>query len=104
MLEWQILMSIQTTEEDITQLLILLGKIGSPVSSGQGVFLINDLIKNTVHQQRLIEYKKKQGISQSDEDLGKIGQNYWYSYLKRNRTKIESKKGRKYDLDRSSWT
>jgi hypothetical protein len=95
---------LRDAEENITKLLILLGKIGSPVSSGQGVFLINDLIKNTVHQQRLIEYKKKQGISQSDEDLGKIGQNYWYSYLKRNRTKIESKKGRKYDLDRSSWT
>jgi hypothetical protein len=46
-------------ENDIIDMMITLGKIGSPVSIGEGVQLINDLIKDTIHQQRLIAYKKK---------------------------------------------
>jgi hypothetical protein len=48
--------------------------------------------------------KKKQGYIQYAEQLGKVGSNYWYSFLDRNCEKVETKKGRKFELDRSKWT
>jgi hypothetical protein len=66
--------------------------------------LINDLIKNTLHQECLIEWKHRQGIIQPPEELGKIGSNYWYAFLHRNADKIETKKGRKFEMNRSKWS
>jgi hypothetical protein len=33
-----------------------------------------------------------------------IGHNYWYAFLEQNKDKLETKKGRKFKLDRSKWT
>jgi hypothetical protein len=95
---------LRDAEDQIIKLIVLLGSLGSPLTCGQGVFLINDLIKNTTHQKRLIEWKHRQGIIQAPEELGKIGSNYWYAFLRRNADKIQTKKGRKFELDRSKWT
>ena len=48
--------------------------------------------------------KKRHIYHQHEEDLGKIGRSYWCGFLKRNQHKIRSKKGKRYDLDRSNWT
>jgi hypothetical protein len=48
--------------------------------------------------------EKNQGYTQNEEELGKVGSRYWYAFLHRNRDKIETKKGRKFKLDRSKWT
>jgi hypothetical protein len=90
-------------EDNVVDFLILLAKLGSPISCGQGVYLINDLIRGTIHQERLLLYKEKQGIVQPDDKLGKIGHNYWYAFLERNKDKLQTKKGRKFELDRSKW-
>jgi hypothetical protein len=95
---------LRGVEDDIVNFLTLLAKLGSPISCGQGVHIINDLIRGTVYQEQLIEYKKKQGIVQSEDKLGMIGHNYWYAFLERNKDKLETKKGRKFELDRSKWT
>jgi hypothetical protein len=36
--------------------------------------------------------------------MKRIGKNYWYLFLSRNEKMIRSKKGRKFELDRSNWT
>jgi hypothetical protein len=48
--------------------------------------------------------KKRQGIQQPPVEMKRIGKNYWYSFLSRNEKMIRSKKGRKFELDRSNWT
>jgi hypothetical protein len=91
-------------EDMITDFIVQLSKIGSPVTCGEAVFLINDLIEGTEYQAKLVEWKTTHGIKQSPEDMKRIGKSYWYSFLHRNEKKIRSKKGRKYKLDRSNWT
>jgi hypothetical protein len=95
---------LHDAEDDIINFLVALSKIGSPVSCGEAVYLINDLINNTIHQDCLIAWKHKQGIKQLPDEIGRIGSKYWYSFLERNKQKIETKKGRKFELDRSNWT
>jgi hypothetical protein len=68
-------------EDRIVELIIQLGKIGSPISCGQAVHLINDLIDGTVHQQRLVQWKMQQKITQSQDNMKKIGSSYWYAFL-----------------------
>jgi hypothetical protein len=63
---------LQDCEEDIVDIIIKLGKIGSPVSCGQVIFLINDLIGGTIHQKRLVEWKLQHHSQQSPEDLKKL--------------------------------
>jgi hypothetical protein len=91
-------------EDMISDFIVQLSKIGSPVTCGEAVFLINDLIDGTEYQDKLLEWKKRQGIRQSPEEMKRIGKNYWYSFISRNEKMIRSKKGRKFQLDRSNWT
>jgi hypothetical protein len=91
-------------EKDIVDLLIILSKIGSPVSRGNAIRLINEMIDGTIHQQRLKTYKKSRGFQQSEKEMGCVTQKYWYRFLEKYQHKITSKKGRRYELDRSKWT
>jgi hypothetical protein len=79
-------------------------KIGLPISIGESVQLINDLIKDTIHQECLVAYKQKKGLNQSEAKMGQIGPKCWKLFLKRKRDKIKSSKGRIYELDWSKWT
>jgi hypothetical protein len=83
---------LHNVEDDIIDFLVALSKIGSPVSCGEAVYLINDLINKTIHQEHLIAWKQKQGIKQLPDKIGRIGSKYWYSFLERNKQKIETKK------------
>jgi hypothetical protein len=91
-------------ERNIIDLLIILSKIGSPVPRGNAIRLINEMIDGTIHQERLIQYKKARGYQQSSEEMGRVGQKYWYRFLEKYQHKITSKKGRRFELDRSKWT
>jgi hypothetical protein len=95
---------LRDCEDDIVELLIQLGKIGSPITCGTALHLINELIDDTIHQERLINWKKTQGIIQEPERMKKVGSAYWYSFLRRNSERISTKRGRKFELDRSNWT
>jgi hypothetical protein len=95
---------LHAVEEDFVNIFIMLGKIGSPVSCGHGLKLINDMISGTIHQKRLIQYKKDRGLKQSEDEMKRVGTKYWYSFLSRYKNRIVSKKGRRFELNRSKWT
>jgi hypothetical protein len=65
------------------ELLIQLGKIGSPITYGTVLHLINELINNTIDQEQLIKWKQIQGISQEPERMKKVGKAYWYDFVPR---------------------
>jgi hypothetical protein len=80
-------------EEDLVNIFILLGKIGSPVCCGHGLKLINDMISGTIHQKRLVQYKKDCKILQPEDEMGLVGTKYWCNFLSRYKNKIVSKRG-----------
>ena len=91
-------------EHQIVSLLICMSKMKHSLKTSEAINLINSLIKATDHQTELIEWKKKHHTFHDEgTPLGSIGRRYWQSFLKRNRQKLRSKKGKKYDLDRSNW-
>jgi hypothetical protein len=63
-------------EGDIIDIIIKLDKIGSSLTYGQAIYLINDLIDNTVHQKRLVEWKKQHCLLQSTDGMKKVGNSY----------------------------
>ena len=53
--------------------------------------LVNSIIKNTPAQADLIALQQYSGFL---DDLGVIGTGYWRGFMKRNKDKIVSKKGK----------
>ena len=75
------------------------------LTCSDGLRLINELIEGTQIQKDLIEWKKqKKTYCKSEEDLGKVGPKYWKLFLKRNKHLLRSKSGKRYSVNRSSWT
>jgi hypothetical protein len=89
---------LHDAEDDIINFLVALSKIGSPVRCGEAINLINNLIHQTIHQERLIAWKQKQGIKQLPDKIGRNRSKYWYSFLERNKQKIETKKEESLNL------
>ena len=82
------------------QLIITMSRVGQSFTSGQGLELMNSLIKDTPHQEKLNEWRQEQGLEQD----GQVGYSYWQGFLKRNSHMIKSTKGVKYELNRKRWT
>ena len=70
------------------------------LTSSESVQLINSMIAGTQAQIDLITFKSK---SLFGEDRS-VGVGYWNGFLKRNGHLICSKRGAKYELDRSKRT
>ena len=92
-------------EPQLVQLVICMSKIKRSLTLTEGLHLCNELISGTEIQQKLIEFKISRNIyAESVEDLGHVGRHYWKKFLKRNSNELKAKPGRKYAIDRSSWT
>jgi hypothetical protein len=83
---------LRDCETDIIELLIRLRRIGSPITCGKALVLINELIDNTIHQERLIKWKQNQGIQQEPKKMKKVGSAYWYAFLCRHSERIRTQK------------
>lgn len=91
-------------EPTIVSVIIQLARIRQCINPTQVISLINSMIKDSPVQDDLIKFKKSTGITGELEDIGKVGFGYWRGFKERNRNKIVSKKGKKYEMDRSSWS
>ena len=82
-----------------------MSKIKRTLTLSEGLHLCNELISGTEIQKRLIDFKISRNIhSETVEDLGRVGRHYWKKFLRRNKDVLRAKPGRKYAIDRSSWT
>ena len=93
---------LASIEPQIVSLIKTLGHIRNALNQSESIALINSIIKDTPSQQNLIKWKEKN--SYSTNSIGEIGYGYWYSFKKRWADELESKKGKRFDLDRSNWT
>lgn len=98
-------------EHEFVSLFLALADAGSPISVGNGLPLINSLIHKTEHQRNYIAWRKlhsldkgRDGKQLPDSELGVVGASYWYAFMKRNKDKLVSNKGRQFEQSRMNWT
>ena len=83
--------------------IIQMARIRMAITPRQAISLINSLIDGTSVQEQLIEFKKIYKIKGNDV-LGRVGAGYRRGFKKRNAHLLVSKKGQKFELDRSQWS
>jgi hypothetical protein len=90
-------------EPEFIKMFVILGNIGAPVSMGDALALINEMIIGTAAQQKLIQWKLKYKVNQDLDQLGQVSMRYVRGFMKRNSGEISSKKGRRFELNRMKW-
>ena len=91
---------LEAVEFTAVTIIIQMAMIRQPLTPSKGLSLINDLINGTTLQEKLVKWKQKYTVN----DDNTVSRGYWYSFMRRNRHKIVSKRGQKYELDRQNWT
>ena len=91
---------LQEMEHIAVGIIIQMARIRQPLSPTKGLSLINDLIRGTAYEKKLVEWKSRYTVNA----LPTVSSGYWYSFMKRNCHQIVSKRGQKYELDRQNWT
>jgi hypothetical protein len=95
---------LEEIEEDIVELVILLGETGCPLTPPNVIRLINSMIKGTPIQSKLIQFKRKTSPDNIPEHkLGTVGTTYYKGLMERNRIRLRSKRGRRFELNRAKW-
>ena len=84
----------------IVEIILQMARIRQCLCPSKGLQLVNSIIKGTKMQEELIKWKQ----TNTPNDCGTVGVGYWKSFLKRNKTKIVSRRGQKYELNRQNWT
>ena len=87
-------------ENIVVGILCQMSRLRECLPPSRALCLVNLLIKNQPIQGDLIKWKKKY----SNDAKGTVGTSYWKSFLKRNRHRLVSKRGQKYELSRHNWT
>ena len=70
------------------------------LSPSQGLRLANSLISGTETEKELVEWKNKYSINSSVS----VGNGYRARFMKKNKDKIVSRRGQRYELNRQKWT
>jgi hypothetical protein len=91
-------------ESDIVEFAIVLARTGTPLSAGELLPLINSMINGTQYQKKLKDYKVSLGFEPNDPETALAGLRYYKGFMERNHEKIVSKRGKKFEMDRSNWT
>ena len=86
---------LEEIEHIAVSIMIQMGRIRQPLTPSKGLSLINNLISGTEYEDRLVKWKQKYTVN----SLPTVSRGYWYSFMKRNRHRIVSKRGQKYELD-----
>ena len=91
---------LASIDDVVVNIILMMARVRQCLSPSKGLSLVNSLIKDQPLQQDLINWKQKysHGVD------GKVGPAYWRAFMKRNRSRIVSKRGQKYTLDRQKWT
>ena len=81
-------------------IIIQMSRMRQCLTPSRVLSLINILIKDTPIQEELLAWK----ATNTPNTSGIVGRGYWRSFLKRNKNKIVSKCGQKYEHNCQNWT
>jgi hypothetical protein len=87
---------IKEIEPMILDWCIRLAKMGQALTRDQVVGLADEVISGTIHEQRLLEFKRKRGLSKgnSNEDERLLGTAWYKGFMDRHKDKIKRRKCR----------
>ena len=71
----------------------------SPLDVGQTINLMNNLIEDTPHEKKLIEWKMQRKLYNPDPEVPLLNWSWWRGFKRRN-PDLETKTGRKYTRNR----
>ena len=91
---------LEKIEPTVISIIIHMGRIRQSLSPSQGLRLVNSLIKGTEIEKELVQWKQKF----SNNNSPSVGNGYWARFMKRNKDKIVSRRGQRYELNRQKWT
>ena len=91
---------LNSIEPTIIEIILQMARIRQSITPSKGLMLVNSLIKGMPIQKELVKWKRKF----SNDTLGTVGKGYWDRFIIRNKHKLVSKRGQKYELNRQKWT
>ena len=92
-------------EEKFVEAFLCMSHMKKPLNVSSGLNFINDSISGTIMQKWLIDWKLKHNIYYKDkEDLGKVGNNFWRGFMRRNGSRLKIKAGKRFAVDRANFT
>jgi hypothetical protein len=90
-------------EELVLPIVKGMSRIMQPMQKPEIIALANSLIEGTIHQEKLIEWKKVHAPHQTGENCGKVGVGWFAGFKKRYKDQIYSAKLRRFGAKRSEW-
>ena len=91
---------LEPIEQTVIDIILQMARIRQSITPSRGLLLVNSLIDKTPIQKSLVKWKRKY----SNDTLGSVGKGYWDGFIRRNKHKLVSKRGQKYELNRQKWT
>ena len=96
---------LKDVENVVVELCIALNKIGQPLSARQGLELTNSIIDGTDIQDFLINWKDTNGLTYENlQKKKRVGKGYWRKVRKRNKHKLDCKKGKRWHTEKARWS
>ena len=96
---------LAASEPAFVEILLHLARIKHSIGPSDAKLLINSMIADTPIQDELKKHQIKYcGLTPDSASLGKVSNSYWTGFKKRWAHKLVTKKGRRFELDRSNWT
>ena len=93
---------LAAVEPMIVSTIVQMSRIRQSLTPTQALQLINSMIEGTPVQDDFIEWKRTIGKYYND-DSKTVGRGYWRGLKKQNEHLLVSKKGKKFELNRSAW-
>lgn len=95
---------LQAAEMGLVAICIQMGNIRQPLSCSEGISLMQDLIKDTQHQEAVREFQKSRKLGSEDFQYGTLSRKWWKGFLRRNSDQIVTRRGEKFACSRADWT
>ncbi len=83
----------------LVEICIQMGKIRQPLTRDEALAIMNDMISETEMRERLTEFQRI--LTSNSKRYGGIGVNWWWGFKKQHASRIVSKKGEKFALNRA---
>jgi len=93
-------------EDTIIDIAIQMCRCRQPLTTSEGLVLVNSLIKGTKYETMVSEFQTKNcgGTIKNTTTKGEVGESYWSAFMKRNQHRIVNKRGEKFASSRADWS
>ena len=73
---------IAAVEAHLLDVMLQLAVMRAPVEPKIGLEIANSMLKGTITEAQIVEWKIKHGVKCNEDDPAKLGQKYWHNFLK----------------------